>query len=142
MQANLAGAEEDSSRRMGILGACTSNMLNMVGIGPFTTIPLILTAMGGPQALLGWICGAIIALADGLVWAELGAAMPDTGGSYEYLQKAFGPSVKIGVISVPDPDYDPKHWWRYSEGVREVLGESIAYIYARIFFHPSKNLPG
>ncbi len=67
-------------------------MLNMVGIGPFTTIPLILTAMGGPQALLGWICGAIIALADGLVWAELGAAMPDTGGSYEYLQKAFAPS--------------------------------------------------
>jgi amino acid transporter len=66
-------------------------MLNMVGVGPFTTIPLILVAMGGPQALLGWICGAVIALADGLVWAELGAAMPDTGGSYEYLQKAFAP---------------------------------------------------
>ncbi len=78
-------------RGMGFFPALTSNMLNMVGIGPFTTIPLILTAMGGPQALLGWICGAIIALADGLVWAELGAAMPDTGGSYEYLQKAFGP---------------------------------------------------
>jgi len=77
---------------MGFFPALTSNMLNMVGIGPFTTIPLILTAMGGPQALLGWICGAIIALADGLVWAELGAAMPDTGGSYEYLQKAFAPS--------------------------------------------------
>jgi amino acid transporter len=79
-------------RGMGFFPALTSNMLNMVGIGPFTTIPLILTAMGGPQALLGWICGAVIALADGLVWAELGAAMPDTGGSYEYLQKAFGPS--------------------------------------------------
>ena len=76
---------------MSFFPALTSNMLNMVGIGPFTTIPLILLAMGGPQALLGWICGAIIALADGLVWAELGAAMPDTGGSYEYLQKAFGP---------------------------------------------------
>ena len=79
-------------RGMGFFPALTSNMLNMVGIGPFTTIPLILTAMGGPQALLGWICGAVIALADGLVWAELGAAMPDTGGSYEYLQKAFAPS--------------------------------------------------
>lgn len=78
-------------RGMGFFPALTSNMLNMVGIGPFTTIPLILLAMGGPQALLGWICGAVIALADGLVWAELGAAMPDTGGSYEYLQKAFGP---------------------------------------------------
>ncbi len=77
---------------MGFFPALTSNMLNMVGIGPFTTIPLILTAMGGPQALLGWICGAVIALADGLVWSELGAAMPDTGGSYEYLQKAFGPA--------------------------------------------------
>ncbi len=76
---------------MGFFPALTSNMLNMVGVGPFTTIPLILVAMGGPQALLGWICGAVIALADGLVWAELGAAMPDTGGSYEYLQKAFAP---------------------------------------------------
>jgi amino acid transporter len=78
-------------RGMGFFPALTSNMLNMVGVGPFITIPLILGAMGGPQALLGWICGAIIALSDGLVWAELGAAMPDTGGSYEYLQKAFGP---------------------------------------------------
>jgi amino acid transporter len=78
-------------RGMGFFPALTSNMLNMVGIGPFVTIPLILGAMSGPQALLGWICGAVIALSDGLVWAELGAAMPDTGGSYEYLQKAFGP---------------------------------------------------
>jgi amino acid transporter len=78
-------------RGMGFFPALTSNMLNMVGIGPFITIPLILGAMGGQQALLGWVCGAIIALADGLVWAELGAAMPDTGGSYEYLQQAFAP---------------------------------------------------
>jgi uncharacterized SAM-binding protein YcdF (DUF218 family) len=53
-------------------------------------------------------------------------------------QKAFGPGMTVGVISVPDPDYDAKHWWRYSEGVREVLGESIAWIYAKILFHPSK----
>lgn len=51
-------------------------------------------------------------------------------------QKAFGSDVAVGIISVPDPDYDAKHWWRTSEGVREVLGESIAYLYARIFFHP------
>jgi amino acid transporter len=76
---------------MGFFPALTSNMLNMVGVGPFITIPLILSAMGGPQALLGWICGALIALSDGLVWAELGAAMPDTGGSYEYLQQAYAP---------------------------------------------------
>lgn len=56
-------------------------------------------------------------------------------------QKAFGHSVTVGIISVSDPDYDARHWWRYSEGVREVLGESIAYLYARIFFHPSDNFP-
>jgi uncharacterized SAM-binding protein YcdF (DUF218 family) len=53
-------------------------------------------------------------------------------------QKAFGSGVAVGIISIPDPDYDSKHWWRSSEGVREVLGESIAYLYARIFFHPSE----
>ncbi len=78
-------------REMGLFPALTSNMLNMVGIGPFVTIPLILASMGGPQALLGWILGAIIAACDGLVWAELGAAMPGSGGSYDYLQQAFGP---------------------------------------------------
>jgi amino acid transporter len=76
---------------MGLFPALASNMLNMVGVGPFLTIPLILEAMHGPQALLGWILGALIALCDGLVWAELGAAMPGSGGSYEYLQQAFGP---------------------------------------------------
>jgi len=51
-------------------------------------------------------------------------------------QEAFGKNVKIGIIAVCSPDYDPKHWWRYSEGVRQVLGESIAYIYAKLFFWP------
>lgn len=76
---------------MGLFPALTSNMLNMVGVGPFITIPLILSTMGGPQALLGWVLGAIIAASDGLVWAELGAAMPGSGGSYDYLQQAYGP---------------------------------------------------
>ena len=66
-------------------------MLNMIGVGPFITIPLALAAMGGPQAMLGWIVGALIALCDGMVWAELGAAMPDSGGPYYYLLEAFGP---------------------------------------------------
>lgn len=77
---------------MGLFPALAANMLQMVGVGPFLTIPLILAAMGGPQALLGWILGALISLCDGLVWAELGAAMPGSGGSYEYLQQAFGPN--------------------------------------------------
>lgn len=77
---------------MGLFPALAANMLQMVGVGPFLTIPLILAAMHGPQALLGWILGALISLCDGLVWAELGAAMPDSGGSYDYLQQAFGPN--------------------------------------------------
>lgn len=51
-------------------------------------------------------------------------------------QKVFGRRVPVGIIGVPNPDYDPKHWWRYSDGVREVLGESIAYLYARFLFYP------
>jgi amino acid transporter len=64
-------------------------MLDMIGVGPFITLPLILAAMGGPQAMLGWILGALLALCDGLVWAELGAAMPEAGGSYYFLRTIY-----------------------------------------------------
>lgn len=78
-------------RGMGLLEATAANMLEMIGIGPFITIPIILGAMGGPQAMVGWLFGAVISICDGLVWAELGAAMPGSGGSYHYLQQAYGP---------------------------------------------------
>lgn len=55
-------------------------------------------------------------------------------------QEAFGKEAQVGIIAVPDPDYDPHHWWRYSEGVREILGESIAYIYAKFLFWPSNQV--
>jgi amino acid transporter len=64
-------------------------MLDMIGVGPFITLPLILAAMGGPQAMLGWVLGAVLALCDGLVWAELGAAMPEAGGSYRFLRTIY-----------------------------------------------------
>jgi len=64
----------------------------MVGIGPYITIPLLLATMDGPQAMLGWFVGAVLAFSDGLVWAELGAAMPKAGGSYNYLREAYGPA--------------------------------------------------
>ncbi|HZM05705.1 MAG TPA: hypothetical protein VFC44_22120 [Candidatus Saccharimonadales bacterium] len=54
-------------------------------------------------------------------------------------EKAFGGDVKIGIIALPDREYDAAHWWRSSEGVREVIGESIAYIYARFLFRPSTS---
>ena len=78
-------------RRLGLLAPTSANMLEMIGVGPFITIPLILTTMNGPQAMLGWLLGALVAICDGLVWAELGAAMPGTGGPYRYLSEAFGP---------------------------------------------------
>jgi glycosyltransferase involved in cell wall biosynthesis/uncharacterized SAM-binding protein YcdF (DUF218 family) len=52
-------------------------------------------------------------------------------------RKALGPEFSVGIISVPSPDYEARQWWRYSEGVREVVGEAIAYLYARLFFHPT-----
>lgn len=57
-------------------------------------------------------------------------------------QEAFGKNVKVGIIAVPNPDYDASYWWRYSEGVREVISEAIAYVYARLFFHPSAPTAG
>ena len=67
----------------------TLNLLDMIGVGPFITLPLLVGAMGGPQAMLGWILGALLAVCDGLVWAELGAAMPEAGGTYAYLRGIF-----------------------------------------------------
>jgi basic amino acid/polyamine antiporter, APA family len=71
----------------------------MIGVGPFITIPLIVIAAGGPQAMLGWIAGAVFALCDGLVWAELGAAMPEAGGSYQYLKQIYGPKSLGRLLS-------------------------------------------
>ena len=51
-------------------------------------------------------------------------------------QMALGPKVKVGIIAVPNADYDAAKWWRYSEGVRAVLGEFIAYLYVKLFFFP------
>jgi amino acid transporter len=83
--------QAEFNRKAGFWGATSANVLNMIGVGPFLTIPLALTAMGGPQAMLGWILGAFVSLCDGMVWAELGSAMPIAGGPYHYLMEAFGP---------------------------------------------------
>ncbi|MGH9371910.1 MAG: APC family permease [Vicinamibacterales bacterium] len=77
-------------RRFGLLQATALNMINMIGIGPFITIPLLMTALGGPQAMLGWLVALVIVICDGMVWSELGAAMPRSGGSFGYLREAFG----------------------------------------------------
>src|SRR5947209_6034122 len=87
-----AAAEQTNKgfiRSIGLPTAIAINMTQMCGIGPFITIPLMVLAFGGPQAIIGWIAGALLALADGLVWAELGASMPGAGGTYIYLREAF-----------------------------------------------------
>jgi basic amino acid/polyamine antiporter, APA family len=82
---------------MGLGSATALNMIDMIGVGPFITMPLMIGAMGGPQAMLGWVVGALFAVCDGLVWAELGAAMPGSGGSYRYLREIYGPQ-KLGRL--------------------------------------------
>jgi amino acid transporter len=79
-------------RHFGLLPATALNMTNMLGAGPFITIPLLMSAMAGPQALLGWVVALVIVICDGMVWSELGAAMPGSGGSFHYLREAFGPA--------------------------------------------------
>jgi fructoselysine transporter len=81
---------EKLERGLGLLEATSLNMTFMVGIGPFIVIPFIVKAMGGPQCILAWVAGAVLALLDGCVWAELGAAMPQAGGSYVFLREAYG----------------------------------------------------
>jgi len=95
--AEAAASKPELVRGIGLGSATALNMIDMIGVGPFITIPLIVSAMGGPQAMLGWILGAGLAICDGLVWAELGAAMPGSGGSYRYLKEIYGPQ-KLGRL--------------------------------------------
>lgn len=84
-------------RRFGLLHATALNMTNMIGIGPFITIPLLMTALGGPQSMLGWVVAVITVLCDSTVWSELGAAMPGSGGSLGYLRQGYGVE-KVGRL--------------------------------------------
>lgn len=75
---------------MTVLPATALNMANMLGAGPFITIPLLMSALGGPQSLLGWLVALVITVPDALVWSELGAALPGSGGTYQWLREGFG----------------------------------------------------
>ncbi len=78
-------------RSMGLLQATATNVISMVGVGPFLTIPFMVAAMNGPHVIYAWLAGLVLALADGLVYAQLGAALPGSGGGYLYLREAFKP---------------------------------------------------
>ncbi|MDR3668965.1 MAG: amino acid permease, partial [Ignavibacteriaceae bacterium] len=77
-------------RGLGLKEASALNMIDMVGIGPFIVIPIVIQEMNGPQCMLAWIAGAMLAAIDGFIWAELGAAMPKAGGSYFFLKEIYG----------------------------------------------------
>ncbi len=78
-------------RRVTLAGAVSLNLMNMIGVGPFITLPLVVAALG-PGAWMGWLLGAVLAVCDGLVWAELGAALPRAGGSYAFLREIYKPA--------------------------------------------------
>jgi amino acid transporter len=91
LPSEIAVASQKLVRGMGLVQSTAVNMVDMIGIGPFITIGVILSAMGGPQAVLGWFLGALFSVCDGMVYAELGAAMPGAGGAYIYFREAFNP---------------------------------------------------
>src|SRR5258708_12012546 len=78
-------------RGLGLKEAVALNMIEIVGIGPFVVSALVIKSMGGPQALIAWVVGAVLATLDAFVWSELGAAMPKAGGTYVVLREAYGP---------------------------------------------------
>jgi amino acid transporter len=88
---DAAGGAPHLERGLGLLQATSTNILVMIGVGPFLTIPFMLRAMGGPHILYAWLAGLLLALCDGLVYAQFGAALPGSGGPYLYLREAYRP---------------------------------------------------
>jgi len=85
-----AMTEQKLLRRLGLRQATAINMIDMVGIGPFITLPMVIGLMNGPWFLYAWIAGAVLSVVDAMVWSELGAAFPRAGGSYNFLREAYG----------------------------------------------------
>jgi amino acid transporter len=92
MMDTSTGTNAGLERRIGLRSAVLFNMLEMIGVGPFITLPLVIAAAGFKLSVWAWVLGAAIAVADGLVWAELGAAFPRAGGSYAFLREIYGPN--------------------------------------------------
>jgi amino acid transporter len=91
LSSSISAATSSLQRRIGLRAAVALNMLEMIGVGPFITLPLVIAAAGYRLSVWAWVLGAAIAVADGLVWAELGAAFPRAGGSYAFLREIYGP---------------------------------------------------
>jgi len=81
---------ETLKRSLGLGHATAINMIDMVGIGPFITLPMVIGMMNGPYFLYAWLAGAALSIVDAMIWSELGAAFPRAGGSYNFLKEAYG----------------------------------------------------
>jgi len=82
--------EQFLERKLGLVQAAAINMIDMVGIGPFITMPMVIGMMNGPYFLYAWLAGAFLSLMDAMIWSELGTAFPRAGGSYNFLKEAYG----------------------------------------------------
>ena len=123
-------------RALGLKEAVALNMIEIVGIGPFVVSSLVIKAMGGPQALLAWVAGAVLAVLDGFVWSELGAAMPRAGGTYVFLREAYGPGRWGRLMSFLFV------WQIFLAAPLSVASASIGFAnYAR-YLHPLTNSQG
>lgn len=133
---NTAAPHDALDRALGLKEAVALNMIEIVGIGPFVVSSLVIKAMGGPQALIAWIGGAVLAFLDGFVWSELGAAMPRAGGTYVFLREAYGANRWGRLMSFLYV------WQIFLAGPLSVASASIgAANYAR-YLHPLTRIEG
>ncbi|HET8924558.1 MAG TPA: APC family permease [Candidatus Acidoferrum sp.] len=121
-------------RGLGLKEAVALNMIEIVGIGPFVVSSLVIRAMGGPQALIAWLAGALLATLDGFVWSELGAAMPRAGGTYVFLREAYGPGRWGGLMSFLFV------WQTFVQAPLSVASASIGFASYAGYLHPLSSL--
>ncbi len=123
-------------RGLGLKEAVALNMIEIVGIGPFVVSSLVIKAMGGPQALLAWVGGALLATLDGFVWSELGSAMPKAGGTYVFLREAYGPGKWGRLMSFLFV------WQTFIQAPLSVASASIGFSRYASYLHPLTRWEG
>ena len=126
----LAQSQPTLERGLGLKEAVALNMIEIVGIGPFVVSSLVIKAMGGPQALIAWLAGALLATLDGFVWSELGAAMPKAGGTYVFLREAYGPGRWGRLMSFLFV------WQTFVQAPLSVASASIGFARYAGYLHP------
>ena len=146
-------------RSLSLLQAISANLLVMIGVGPFLTIPFMLSAMGGPHILYAWIAGAVLALCDGLVYAQLAAALPGSGGPYVYLREAYKPFGLGGLMgflfifqvmlvaplsiaggAVGFADYLRFYWTSMGDGMHGAVAAAVVAGMTALLYRPIRDV--